>query len=137
MEPEINVAYSRVCTISSTDSVLSCREWRASLGVSWPFLSDERRLVQKDLDIREYTDTLHDPSIPHTIMLAPGLVVHSIYMGYWYWGRPTPEEIRQDFRAITRAIRPDWDLSAPGLHDRWQAGDRDLFWPYAGAHPGV
>ena len=49
--------------------------------------------------------------IPHTLTLEPGLIVHHVYVGYWYWGRPTPEEIQQDFRAITRKIRPDWDLS--------------------------
>ena len=27
--------------------------------------------------------------IPHTLVLKPGLVVHSIYNGYWFWGRPS------------------------------------------------
>lgn len=31
------------------------------LGASWPFLSDEGRTVQRDLDIAEYTDPEHDP----------------------------------------------------------------------------
>jgi len=35
--------------------------------------------------------------------------VHRAYNGYWFWGRPTPEEIRQDMRAITMAIRDDWE----------------------------
>jgi len=26
--------------------------------------------------------------IPHTLVLKPGLVIHSIYNGYWFWGRP-------------------------------------------------
>ena len=25
--------------------------------------------------------------IPHTLVLKPGLVIHSIYNGYWFWGR--------------------------------------------------
>jgi hypothetical protein len=41
----------------------------------------EIRTVQKDLDIQEYTDPEHDP-IPHTLVLKPGLVIHSIYNGY-------------------------------------------------------
>ena len=27
--------------------------------------------------------------IPHTLVLRPGLVIHSIYNGYWFWGRPS------------------------------------------------
>jgi hypothetical protein len=29
-----------------------------------------------------------DPMIPHTLVLNHGLVIHSIYNGYWFWGRP-------------------------------------------------
>jgi hypothetical protein len=28
---------------------------------------------------------------------------------------------------VTAAIRPDWDLAAPGLREAWDAGDRSLF----------
>jgi hypothetical protein len=129
MEPEIGVGYARIVTIS-VDDQLTLREWRSALGVSWPFLSDHDRTVQRDLDIQEYTDPHHDPMIPHTLTLEPGLIVHRIYLGYWYWGRPTPEEVRQDFRAITRKIRPDWDLSTPGLREEWESGDHHAFWPY-------
>lgn len=126
MEPEVTVGYCRFVTIS-TDSVLASREWRQRLDAHWPFLSDESRLVQRDLDIREYTDPQHDPMVPHTILLAPGLVIHKVYMGYWYWGRPTPEEIRQDFRALTRQCRPDWDPFAPGLRQAWDRGEKERF----------
>ncbi len=129
MEPEIKVAYSEVVTIS-TDNALETLEWIGRLGASWVFLSDTERIVQRDLEIEEYTDSFHKPMIPHTIMLEPGLIVYKIYMGYWYWGRPTSEEIRQDFRAITRKCRPDWDLSAPGLREKWAADDKNAFWPY-------
>src|SRR5256885_11877439 len=60
--------------------------------------------------IQEYTDPRHDPMIPHTLVLEPGLIVYQIYNGYWFWGRPSPEDLRQDLRALTRQIRPDWDL---------------------------
>lgn len=129
MEPEIRISYSEIVTIS-TDNRLATLEWKGRLGVSWTFLSDTERTVQRDLDIEEYTDSFHKPMIPHTIMLEPDLIVHSIYMGYWYWGRPTTEEIRQDFRAITRKCRSDWDLNAPGLREKWTADDRTAFWPY-------
>jgi peroxiredoxin len=130
MEPEIDVSYSRLVTISSSDSIFECLEWKKSLGAHWPFLADQRRIVQAELDIAEYTDPHHDPAIPHTFMLEPGLMIYSIYDGYWYWGRPTPDDLRRDFRAITAKARPDWDLARPGLREKWEAGDRSAFWPY-------
>ena len=124
--PQINVAYTRIATISTDDHHTS-QEFRDSVGAQWPFLSDPGRIVQKDLDIQEYTDPEHDPMIPHTLVLKPGLVIHSIYNGYWFWGRPSVDELRQDLRAASREIRPDWDLSAPGLREAWDAGDLSPF----------
>ena len=108
---------------------------RSSTGAQWTFLSDAGRHVQKDLDIQEYTDPVHDPMIPHTLVLKPGLVIHSLYNGYWYWGRPSIEDLRRDLRAATREIRPDWDLGTPGLREAWDAGDRTKFYPYEVATP--
>jgi hypothetical protein len=31
---------------------------------------------------------------------------------------------------VTREIRPDWDLAAPGLRENWEAGDRSMHHPY-------
>ncbi|MGA2012865.1 MAG: redoxin domain-containing protein, partial [Solirubrobacteraceae bacterium] len=53
--PKIAVAYTKIATIS-TDTHHSSQEFRASIGGHWPFLSDPERIVQKDLDIQEYTD---------------------------------------------------------------------------------
>jgi hypothetical protein len=65
--------------------------------------------------------------IPHTLVLKPGLVVHSIYNGYWFWGRPSVSELWRDLRAATSEIRPDWDLSRPGLREAWDSGDYSFF----------
>ncbi len=59
-------------------------------------MCDPGRKVQKDLDIQEYTDPYNNPMIPHTLVLKPGLVIYSIYSGYWYWGRPSIEDLRRD-----------------------------------------
>jgi peroxiredoxin len=128
-EPELKVGYAKLVTIS-TDDLLATNENRDGLGAHWPFLSDPGRVVQKDLDIQEYTDPVHDPMVPHTLVLAPDLRVHSMYNGYWYWGRPSIEELRRDLREVTRAVRPDWDLSDPQLKAAWKAGDNSRFWPY-------
>jgi len=127
--PEIKVAYTKVVTIS-TDNLLETNEMRDALGAAWPFLSDPRRTVQHDLEIKEYTDPEHDPMIPYTLVLGPGQRIYSIYNGYWYWGRPSNEDLRRDLRELTRLSRPDWDITAPGLRERWEAGARDDFWPY-------
>jgi peroxiredoxin len=124
--PQIAVAYTQIATIS-TDDHHSSQEFRSSVGAQWPFLSDPERIVQKDLDIPEYTDPEHNPMVPHTLVLKPGLIVHRIYNGYWFWGRPSVEDLRQDLRAVTREIRPDWDLSTPGLRQKWDAGDWSPF----------
>src|SRR6266508_3347742 len=114
--PKIAVGYTQIVTIT-TDNILELNEFRASVGASWTFLSDPRRLVQKDLDIQEYTDSHHDPMIPHTFVLAPGLVIFRVYVGYWYWGRPSNEDLRHDLRELTRKIRRDWDISDPALRE--------------------
>jgi peroxiredoxin len=131
IQPQIAVAYTRIVTIS-TDSIVETREFRDAVGAQWTFLSDAGRKVQKDLDIQEYTDPTHDPMIPHTLVLKPGLAIHSVYNGYWYWGRPSVEDLRRDLREATREIRPDWDLAAPGLREAWDAGERTSF--YGGPH---
>ena len=126
---ELEVAYCRLVTIT-TDNVIETNEFRSGVGAHWPFLSDARRVVQKDLDIAEYTDPLHNPMIPHTIVLEPGLVIYKIYNGYWFFGRPTIEDLRQDLRAVLRQCRPDWDITHSGLKTAWQQGDKKLFYPY-------
>ncbi len=81
---KINVAYTKIVTIS-TDNLLETNEFRDAVGAQWPFLSDAGRKVQQDLDIQEYTDPHHNPMIPHTLVLEPGLIIYKIYNGYWFW----------------------------------------------------
>src|SRR4030088_3222193 len=75
---EMEVGYCRLVTIS-TDNLLETNEFRTGVGAHWPFLSDPGRKLQKDLDIAEYTDPHHNPMIPHTLVLEPGLRVYKIY----------------------------------------------------------
>jgi peroxiredoxin len=129
LEPEIEVAYTKIVTIS-TDGLMELNEMRSGVGAHWPFLSDPQRKIQKDLDIQEYTDPTHNPMIPHTFVLEPGQIIHSMYNGYWYWGRPGPEDLRRDLREVTMKVRKDWDLGKPGLREAWDRGDKREFWPY-------
>ena len=130
---EMEVGYCRLVTIT-TDNITQTNEYRSGVGAHWPFLSDSRRIVQKDLDIAEYTDPVHNPMIPHVIVLEPALRVHKIYNGYWFFGRPTVEELRQDLRAVSMNCRPDWDITAPGLKALWDQGRKEHFYPYGKAY---
>jgi peroxiredoxin len=126
---ELEVAYCRMVTIS-TDNITATNEYRKGVDAHWPFLSDDGRKVQKDLNIAEYTDPIHNPMIPHTIVLEPGLIVYKIYMGYWYFLRPTLDELRQDLRAVIIKCRPDWDITTPELRAAWAEGRKERFYPY-------
>ena len=53
-----------------------------------------------------------------------------LYNGYWFLGRPTMEDLRQDLRAVTKKCRPDWDITAPEMRAAWQQGRKENFYPY-------
>jgi len=133
---EMEVGYCRLVTIS-TDNLAETNEYRTGLGAHWTFLSDSGRMIQKDLDIAEYTDPVHNPMLPYTIVLEPGLVVFKIYNGYWYFGRPTLEELRQDLRALTKKCRPDWDITDAEHKAAWSRGEKDSFYPYGKSYAKV
>jgi peroxiredoxin len=129
LHQEMQVGYCRLVTIS-TDNLLETNEFRAGVGARWTFLSDAGRTVQKDLDIAEYTDSDHNPMIPHTLVLEPGLRVYKIYNGYWFFGRPTVEELRLDLRVVLQRCRPDWDITSANQRAAWANGDKAGFYPY-------
>jgi peroxiredoxin len=108
LQDEFEVAYARVAVVS-TDSPEVQAAFRAGLGARFLFFSDSERRYLDALGLRETTDTVHDPYRPAGFSLFPDLTIHAAYNGYWFWGRPTHEELRQNMRAITRAIRPDWE----------------------------
>ena len=111
LQDEAEVAYTRLVSVS-IDPAPELSAFRAGLGARWTFLSDSARTYLDELGLRETTDRLHRPYLPATFTLYPDLTVHSAYNGYWFWGRPSNEELRQDMRAITRAVRQDWEVPA-------------------------
>jgi len=110
LQEEAEVAYTSIVSLS-VDPPEVAAAFRAGLGARWTFLSDPEREHIDALGLRETTDTVHNPYLPTLIVLTPGLEIHSAYNGYWYWGRPSMEELRCDLREVTRAIRSDWDIS--------------------------
>ena len=109
VQEEFEVAYARLVVVSVDPPEVQAA-FRAGLGARFLFLSDAERIWVERLGLRETTDTVHDPYLPSTFTLFPDLTIHRAYEGYWFWGRPTMEELRQDMRAITMTVRPDWRL---------------------------
>ncbi len=107
LQNEFEVAYARIVVVSVDPPEVQAA-FRAGLGARFLFLSDVERRWIDQLGLAETTDTVHRPYLPSAFTLFPDLRIHGAYNGYWFWGRPTHEELRQDMRAITREIRPDW-----------------------------
>ena len=113
----MKVNYCNLAVVS-TDSSEICAAFRAGLGATFTFLSDHERHAIKQLDIVEVTppDAKYGLlAIPYTFSLAPDLTIHRIYNGWWYVGRPTLEELRQDLRQIMQACRKDYEYDGPSL----------------------
>ena len=75
------VAYTAVVSVSVEPPAVQAAV-RGGLGARWPFLSDEHRVAQTELDLLEHTDTVHRPYVPTVFVLFPDRTVHGVYIGY-------------------------------------------------------
>jgi peroxiredoxin len=83
---------------------------KIATGAYWPYLCDIDLEVRSTLEIDEYTDEHHDyATVPHTLVLAPGLVIDKVYVGYWFWGRPSPYQLWDDLADLHKRIKADFD----------------------------
>jgi len=121
MQDEIGREYGAIAAVT-VDSPYVNGTFRAGVGASFPFLSDEDRRVAQELDLLERTDRKHLPYLPFTFLLDSLLRIHSVWCGFWYWGNPTPEELRLALREITKAEQPTF-------------GDPRSVWRDGGAAP--
>jgi len=108
LQDELEVAYSRIVVVS-VDAPEVQSAFRAGLGARFTFLSDGERRWLDTLGLLEESDTIHHPYRPTAFTLYPDLTIHRVYDGYWYWGRPTAQDLRQDMRAISRVVRKDFE----------------------------
>lgn len=116
MQEEIQCEYGRIAVVTVDPPPVN-GALRAGLGARFPFLSDERRRVAEELDLLELTDAGHRPYLPFTFVLDSTLRIHAVWCGFWFWGNPTPEELRLALREITRREQPTFDAQAV-----WRAG---------------
>ena len=112
LQPELRVNYCKMITVS-VDDKYATNEMRDKLGADWPFLMDPDRKLLHELEMVDVTDPLHgEIFIPYTFILDRDRTIYKIYNGWWFLGRPTAEEIRQDLRALL-STRPDWIYQDP------------------------
>ncbi len=110
-QKELPINYCKLVVVS-VDSPEANAAFRAGLGASFPFLSDKDRVAIKQLDMVETSKSRGETAIPYAFSLMPDLTVHNLYCGYWYVGRPTIDELRQDLRAMIKKCRTDFDPQA-------------------------
>jgi peroxiredoxin len=94
---------------------------KMTTGAHWTFLADVDLEVRRTLGIEEYVDDRHTASVPHTVVLGPDLEIHKIYVGFWFFGRPSVYELWEDMREVRMRHDRDFDPLAPGVRDEWEA----------------
>jgi peroxiredoxin len=115
------VAFTEIVTVLPND-LHDTFKMRIAAGAHWTFLADTDLEVQRMFDINEYTDPHHDNAgVPHTVILSPGLKIEKVYVGYWFWGRPSIYDLWADLRDIHRRIKPDYDPTTPAARREWEA----------------
>ena len=118
LQADLAVSYYSIVTVT-TEPRLETVEMRNGVGALWAFLSDHERKLLHELDLADESEHRFGPVfIPYTFVLEGDRTIHGVYNGWWFVGRPTVEEIRQDMRAIF-SKRNDWsyrkDWTAGGL----------------------
>lgn len=116
MQEEIQREYGRIVVVTVDEPYVN-GAFRAGLGATFPFLSDPGRSVGEELGLLELTDAKHEPFLPYTFVLDSPLRIHRWWLGFWFWGNPTPDELRLALRHVTRAEQPTY--AAP---DVWADG---------------
>src|SRR3954463_14955767 len=100
------VAFTTLVTILPND-LHDTYKMKIATGAWWTFLSDGDFEVQRALEIDEYTDPHHPATVPHTLVLAPGLVIDRVHCGYWFWGRPSTEQLWADLQDQFKRTKAD------------------------------
>jgi peroxiredoxin len=113
------VGFTQLVTVLPND-LHDVYKLKISTGASWTWLADTDLEVQRTLGIAEYTDPIHSANVPHTLILSPGLKIERVYVGYWFWGRPSAYTLWDDLREVFMRIKPDFDPTTPAAKRAWK-----------------
>ncbi len=103
-QDELAVNYCKMVTISVDPPAVQAA-FGVCLGANWPFLSDQDLAVNQQLNILDETEGEYAfRAQPYIFVLRPDLIIHCIYDGWFYVGRPTLDELRKDLRAIMETL---------------------------------
>jgi hypothetical protein len=58
-------------------------------------------------------------SRPSAVGLSPGVKVERVYVGYWFWGRPTNEQLWTDIGEILQRAKADFDPTTAEARAAW------------------
>jgi peroxiredoxin len=114
----VPVAFTTLVTVLP-NNLHDTNKMKIATGAWWTFLSDGDLEVQRALEIDEYTDPHHPATVPHTVVLAPGLVVDRVYCGYWFWGRPSANQVWLDLQELFRRTKTDFDPTTDEARAAW------------------
>ena len=105
LQEELQREYGKIAAVTVDEPYVN-GAFRAGVGASFPFLSDEDRRVADELDLLELTDSKHRPYLPFTFVLDSQRRIHGVWCGFWFACNPTPDELRRALREIVRAEQP-------------------------------
>jgi hypothetical protein len=63
-------------------------------------------------------------TVPHTVVLGPELRIEKVYVGYWFWGRPSPEQLWADLQQVAMRVYADFGPTEPEVRDKWESEQR-------------
>jgi len=115
------VGFTQLVTILPND-LHDVFKMKIATGAWWTYLSDGDYLVQRELEVDEYTDGHHRATVPHTVVCEPGsLRIAKVYVGYWYWGRPSAYQLWIDLQDVFRDTKADFDPTTAEARAAWAA----------------
>jgi peroxiredoxin len=113
------VAFTEVVTVLPNE-LHDVYKMKIATGAHWTYLADGELEVQRRFEIDEYTDPHHDATVPHTLVLSPGLRVEKVYVGYYFWGRPSIFQLWEDLQEVFARTKEDFDPTVPEVRQRWE-----------------
>ena len=121
LQPDLAVSYYGIVTVT-TEPRLETVEMRNGVGALWSFLSDHERKLLNELELADESEHRFGPVyVPYSFILDADRTIHRVYNGWWFVGRPSVEDIRQDMRVLF-SKRNDWEY-----RKEWTAGGLEKF----------